>query len=36
MAEIAPDFMHPVLKKSMTQLLNESEDQSVIRKLVSK
>jgi 2-amino-4-hydroxy-6-hydroxymethyldihydropteridine diphosphokinase len=36
MAEIAPEFIHPVLKKSITQLLNECEDKSEIQKLVSK
>lgn len=36
MAEIAPAFIHPVLKKNIVQLLNECEDKSVIRKLVSK
>jgi len=36
MAEIAPEFIHPVLKKSITQLLNECEDKSEVRKLVSK
>lgn len=36
MAEIAPEFIHPVLKKSIPRLLNECEDKSEIRKLVSK
>jgi len=36
MAEIAPAFIHPVFKKSITQLLVECEDKSEIRKLVSK
>ncbi len=34
--EIAPEFMHPVLKKSIGQLLLECEDKSAIRKSVSK
>ena len=34
MAEIAPEFIHPVFKKSMTQLLVECEDKSAIKKLV--
>jgi 2-amino-4-hydroxy-6-hydroxymethyldihydropteridine diphosphokinase len=36
MAEIAPGFIHPVLKKAIAQLLSECEDKSEIRKLVSK
>jgi 2-amino-4-hydroxy-6-hydroxymethyldihydropteridine diphosphokinase len=36
MAEIAPDFIHPVLNKSIAQLLDECQDKSEIRKLVSK
>jgi 2-amino-4-hydroxy-6-hydroxymethyldihydropteridine diphosphokinase len=36
MIEIAPGFIHPVLKKSMLQLLSVSADKSDIRKLVSK
>jgi 2-amino-4-hydroxy-6-hydroxymethyldihydropteridine diphosphokinase len=36
MVEIAPEFIHPVLKKTMVQLLDECEDKSEIRKLVSK
>jgi 2-amino-4-hydroxy-6-hydroxymethyldihydropteridine diphosphokinase len=34
--EIAPEFVHPVLKKSIGQLLLECEDKSAIRKPVSK
>jgi 2-amino-4-hydroxy-6-hydroxymethyldihydropteridine diphosphokinase len=33
-AEIAPEFIHPVLKKSMVQLLDECQDKSEITKLV--
>jgi len=36
MAEIAPEFIHPVFKKSISRLLNECEDKSEIQKLVSK
>lgn len=36
MAEIAPEFIHPVFKKNMEELLRESGDKSAIRKLVSK
>jgi 2-amino-4-hydroxy-6-hydroxymethyldihydropteridine diphosphokinase len=36
MVEIAPEFIHPVFKKTMVQLLDECEDKSEIRKLVSK
>jgi len=36
MIEIAPEFIHPVLKKTMVQLLGECEDKSELRKLVSK
>lgn len=36
MAEIAPEFIHPGFKKSITQLWIECEDKSEIRKLVSK
>jgi 2-amino-4-hydroxy-6-hydroxymethyldihydropteridine diphosphokinase len=36
MMEIAPKFIHPVFKKNMVQLLNECEDKSAIKKLVSK
>jgi 2-amino-4-hydroxy-6-hydroxymethyldihydropteridine diphosphokinase len=34
LAEIAPEFMHPVFKKSMKELLGECGDKSEIRKLV--
>lgn len=30
MAEIAPDFVHPVLKKSMQELLKECPDKSIV------
>lgn len=36
LTEIAPGFMHPALKKTMAQLLDECEDKSEIRKFVSK
>ena len=36
MTEIAPGFIHPLLKKSIIQLLHECEDKSAIKKLVSK
>lgn len=36
LAEIAPGFMHPVLSKPISQLLNECADKSKIRKFVSK
>jgi 2-amino-4-hydroxy-6-hydroxymethyldihydropteridine diphosphokinase len=32
--EIAPDFIHPVLKKSIGSLLNSCEDLSEIRKII--
>lgn len=32
--EIAPDFIHPVLKKSINSLLNSCEDQSEVRKII--
>jgi 2-amino-4-hydroxy-6-hydroxymethyldihydropteridine diphosphokinase len=32
--EIAPDFIHPVLKKSIGSLLNSCEDISEIRKII--
>jgi 2-amino-4-hydroxy-6-hydroxymethyldihydropteridine diphosphokinase len=35
LAEIAPEFKHPVLKKSILQLLEECPDHSAIRKLES-
>jgi 2-amino-4-hydroxy-6-hydroxymethyldihydropteridine diphosphokinase len=35
LAEIAPDFLHPVLKKSMAELLQECPDESQV-KLVPK
>lgn len=31
MAEIAPDYIHPKLKKSVWQLLNECSDTSIVR-----
>lgn len=31
--EIAPDFIHPVLDKSVTQLLHDCEDKLFVRKL---
>jgi|SRR6185312_12051562 len=36
LTEIAPGFMHPLLKKTVTQLQDECEDKSKIKKLVSK
>ncbi len=36
MVEITPDFVHPVFKKNMMQLLGECSDKSEVRKLVSK
>ena len=36
LAEIAPAFIHPTLKKNILQLLDECEDKSEIRKQVSK
>jgi deoxyguanosine kinase len=36
MSEIAPEFIHPVLKKKIAQLLDECPDKSEIRKFVSK
>ena len=30
--EIAPDFIHPVLKKNISGLLNETKDELVVRK----
>lgn len=33
LAEVAPDFVHPVLKKSVGQLLEECEDQLGVEKL---
>lgn len=36
LAEIAGDFIHPVLQKNITRLLEECEDKSDIKKLVSK
>ncbi len=36
MAEIAPEFIHPVFQKSVSKLLAECVDKSVVRKLVSK
>jgi len=34
--EISPDFMHPVLKKKVMQLLRECNDKSQVKKSVSK
>ena len=31
--EIAPDFLHPVLRKTVAQLLRECQDPSAVRKL---
>ncbi len=31
LVEIAPDFTHPVLKKTMKELLNECPDHSIVR-----
>jgi 2-amino-4-hydroxy-6-hydroxymethyldihydropteridine diphosphokinase len=36
MAEIAPEFLHPILKKSMKELLHECIDESEIIKRVAK
>jgi 2-amino-4-hydroxy-6-hydroxymethyldihydropteridine diphosphokinase len=36
MVEIAPDFIHPIFKKSILQLLMECDDKSDIKKLISK
>lgn len=36
MVEIAPEFIHPIFKKSMEELLRECGDKSAIQKLVSK
>jgi 2-amino-4-hydroxy-6-hydroxymethyldihydropteridine diphosphokinase len=36
MAELAPDFIHPVLRKNIARLLVDCEDKSVIQKSVSK
>ena len=33
LAEIAPDLQHPVLKKSISQLLKECRDQSGVKKI---
>ncbi|MCC6600877.1 MAG: 2-amino-4-hydroxy-6-hydroxymethyldihydropteridine diphosphokinase [Crocinitomicaceae bacterium] len=32
MAELAPEMIHPVIKKTMQQLLNECEDKNEVRK----
>lgn len=32
-AEIVPDFVHPVLKKSVKQLLNDCNDRAIVRSL---
>jgi 2-amino-4-hydroxy-6-hydroxymethyldihydropteridine diphosphokinase len=34
MAELAPDFIHPVLKKSMSELLKKCSDSSKIKKVL--
>lgn len=31
--EIAPDFIHPVLKKAIKELLNDCKDESIVRPL---
>jgi 2-amino-4-hydroxy-6-hydroxymethyldihydropteridine diphosphokinase len=36
MAEIAPDFIHPVLKKSVTSLLDLCADTGVVKKRISR
>jgi len=36
LTEIAPGFMYPLLKKTVTQLRDECEDKSKIKKLASK
>jgi 2-amino-4-hydroxy-6-hydroxymethyldihydropteridine diphosphokinase len=33
LCEIAPDLIHPVLKKTITELLKDCEDKSVLKKL---
>jgi 2-amino-4-hydroxy-6-hydroxymethyldihydropteridine diphosphokinase len=33
LAEIAPDLMHPVFNKSVTELLNECSDESVVSRV---
>ena len=33
LAEIAPDALHPVLKMSVTQLLEETKDRSTVRRI---
>jgi 2-amino-4-hydroxy-6-hydroxymethyldihydropteridine diphosphokinase len=35
LSEIAPDFIHPVLKKSNIELLNKTSDQLEVNKLVA-
>jgi 2-amino-4-hydroxy-6-hydroxymethyldihydropteridine diphosphokinase len=35
LAEIAADTLHPLLKKNMKQLLDETSDRSVVRRFVS-
>jgi 2-amino-4-hydroxy-6-hydroxymethyldihydropteridine diphosphokinase len=35
LAEIAPELFHPVLKKKVKQLLEETPDRSVVRRFVS-
>lgn len=32
--EIAPDFVHPFFQKTVRELLNECQDQSIVQKLV--
>jgi 2-amino-4-hydroxy-6-hydroxymethyldihydropteridine diphosphokinase len=36
LSEIAPDFIHPVFKKSILQLLTDCKDKSLIKKSISK
>jgi 2-amino-4-hydroxy-6-hydroxymethyldihydropteridine diphosphokinase len=36
LAEIKPDFVHPVFKKSVSQLLSESKDDLIVQKIEKK